>query len=287
MEVMQYRSIVFFMALMLYAGDVYADTTSARCSFSDTPDKAPTQLSQCTFAQRQGHVAVQFSDGLKIDLTPVGDSPGNYTDGQGRAAYRRSGLGDSGIKFKLADTTLFVYWLIDKWSCDKAEMAGPDGCKLSYGTLEFHVSATDAGSLNRLRVESQGLSIVEGKFDTEIDGSAYRVELADLDANGWPELYIYVSSAGSGSYGSLVAYAVNKGKSMSSIYLPPMSAEVSVGYQGHDEFAVVENRLARRFPVYLAGDINAQPSGGMRQLQYALVAGEAGWKLVVDRVVEF
>ena len=283
----QIRSMMYFITLMIYAGGSLADTFVAHCGFSDKPDKAPVQLSQCTFAQRQGHVTVQFSDGLQIDLTPVGDSPGNYTDGEGKAAYRRSGLGDSGIKFKLADTTLFVYWRIDKWSCDKVEMAGPDGCVLSYGALEFQVSATDSGSLNRLRIESQGLSVVEGKFDSEIDGSAYLVELADLDANGWPELYIYVSSAGSGSYGSLIAYAVNNGKSMTPIYLPPMSAEVSVGYQGHDEFAVVENRLARRFPVYLAGDINAQPSGGMRQLQYALIAGEAGWQLVVDRVVEF
>ena len=283
----QIRLMMYFIMLMIFADGSLADTVVARCGFSDTSDKAPTQLSQCTFAQRQGHVTVQFSDGLQIDLAPVGDSPGNYIDGQGRAAYRRSGLGDSGIKFKLADTTLFVYWLIDKWSCDKDEMVGPDGCALSYGTLEFQISATDSGSLNRLRIESQGLSIVEGKYDTEIDGSAYRAELADLDANGWPELYIYVSSAGSGSYGSLVAYAVNNGKSMTPIYLPPLSAEVSVGYQGHDEFSVVENRLARRFPVYLPGDTNAQPSGGMRQLQYALIAGEAGWQLVVDRVVEF
>ena len=284
---MQYRSIAFLMALMVYTGGVFADIADSRCGFSDALDKAPTQLSQCTFAQRQGHVTVQFSDGSQIDLAPAGDSPGNYIDGQGRAAYRRSGLGDAGIKFKLANTTLFVYWLVDKWDCDKGEITGPEGCALSYGTLKFRVSATDSGSLNRLQIESQGLSVVEGQFDTEIDGSAYRVELADLDANGWPELYVYVSSAGSGSYGSLVAYAVNNGKSMTSIYLPPMSAEVSAGYQGHDEFAVVENRLARRFPVYLAGDINAQPSGGMRQLQYALIAGEAGWQLVVDRVVEF
>jgi hypothetical protein len=56
---------------------------------------------------------------------------------------------------------------------------------------------------------------------------------------------------------------------------------------GHDEFAVVENRLVRRFPVYLAGDTNAEPSGGTRQIQYRLDAGEAGWILAVDRVVEY
>jgi hypothetical protein len=56
---------------------------------------------------------------------------------------------------------------------------------------------------------------------------------------------------------------------------------------GHDQFAVVENRLVRRFPVYRDGDTNAAPSGGVRQLQYQLQRGEAAWRLVVDRVTEF
>lgn len=33
-------------------------------------------------------------------------------------------------------------------------------------------------------------------------------------------------------------------------------------------------------------DTNAKPTGGMREIQYRLVPGEAGWILKVDRVVE-
>ena len=100
---------------------------------------------------------------------------------------------------------------------------------------------------------------------------------------------MYVSSAGSGSYGSLVAFAVNQGKSASPIYLPPMDQDPAArdGYQGHDEFRVVENRLVRRFPVYRDGDTNAAPSGGTRKIQYRLEAGEAGWQLVADKVVNY
>jgi hypothetical protein len=61
----------------------------------------------------------------------------------------------------------------------------------------------------------------------------------------------------------------------------------SNGYMGHDEFAVVENILARRFPIYRDSDANAKPTGGMRQLQYKLIPGEAGWTLKLDRLVEF
>ena len=64
-------------------------------------------------------------------------------------------------------------------------------------------------------------------------------------------------------------------------------ATLAEGYMGHDEFAIVENSLARRFPIYAAGDSNAAPSGKMRQVSYGLVAGEAGWLLRMRDVTEF
>jgi hypothetical protein len=48
---------------------------------------------------------------------------------------------------------------------------------------------------------------------------------------------------------------------------------------GHDTFSIVENRLQRKFPIYKQGDTNAHASGKLRQLQYKLHAGEAGWQL--------
>jgi hypothetical protein len=56
---------------------------------------------------------------------------------------------------------------------------------------------------------------------------------------------------------------------------------------GHDEFAVVEGIVAQRFPIYNQGDSNAKPTGKMRQLQYKLKQGEAGWVMKLDRVTEF
>ena len=96
------------------------------------------------------------------------------------------------------------------------------------------------------------------------------------------------SSAGSGSYGSLVAYSANNRKSLSQIYLPPVAEneKASKGYLGHDAFAVAGSTLVRRFPVYRPDDTNATPTGGTRQLRYKLVAGEAGWILKLDKIVE-
>lgn len=50
---------------------------------------------------------------------------------------------------------------------------------------------------------------------------------------------------------------------------------------------MVETTLVQRFPVYDSADAGAGRTGKMRQVQYKLVAGEAGWILREDKVTEF
>jgi len=155
--------------------------------------------------------------------------------------------------------------------------------------ITFHVQATNEGSLNQLTITPSGLSIVNDVINQEIDGSVTGAEIADINADGSPEIYVYVNSAGSGSYGSLVAYSSNNKKSLTGIYIPPLEDDKknSVGYMGHDEFAVVESSFARRFPIYKKEDSNAKPTGGMRQLEYKLVPGEATWQLKLHKSTTF
>jgi len=284
------RQCIASMIIVLFAaGAAQADSTRAECGFAATVDAPRGTTTACTFAQRQGHVNIAIDGGPEFDLRPTDDAPGNYLDADGQAVYRRSGLGTQGLIFQLPNRFLFVYWARDSLACTADALAGADGCVLNYFGLIFRVHATNEGSVNQLTVGASGLENSPQAFAHEIDGTAYRAEVADLDANGWPEIYIYISSAGSGSYGSLIAYAVNNGKSMTPVYLRPVTDDpvASAGYMGHDEFAVVENRLVQRFPIYREGDTNSEPTGGMRQLQYRLVPGEAGWVLETDRVVEY
>jgi hypothetical protein len=155
--------------------------------------------------------------------------------------------------------------------------------------VTFQVESPNESSINQVTVRAETSEGSLGEVEVEADGQITNVEVEDLDANGYPEIYVYVTSAGSGSYGSVIAYASNANRSMSEIYLPSLEddPEVSRGYMGHDEFAVGEGALLRRFPVYREGDSNAEPSGGTRQIQYRLEAGEAGWVLRQDRVVEY
>lgn len=155
--------------------------------------------------------------------------------------------------------------------------------------VTFQVESPNDSSINEVIVRAHVGEGSLGQMQAEADGIIRNVEIEDLNADSYPEIYVYITSAGSGSYGSLIAYASNRNKSLSEIYLPSIedTPEISRGYMGHDEFFVGEGAFVRRFPVYRDGDINAEPSGGTRQIQYKLEAGEAGWVLRQDRVVEF
>lgn len=151
----------------------------------------------------------------------------------------------------------------------------------TWDDVSIAVRSANSGSINSaaIFVRTTGRILL----DTEVmaDGQVTGVELADLDANGYPELYVYVTSVGSGSYGSLMAFASNRNVSMTPIHLvalPPESPALA-GYLGHDRFRVADQVLERSFPVYLAGDTNANPTGGSRRLRYELVQGEASWLL--------
>lgn len=176
---------------------------------------------------------------------------------------------------------------------DRKKQSGKNAKKfdkvLTLQGITFHIVATNEGSLNKLTITPRGLEISNRVIEQEIDGSVTGAEIADINADGSPEIYVYINSAGSGAYGSLVAYSANNKKSLSEIYLAPLENDKknSVGYMGHDEFTIIENSFARRFPVYNEGDANCCPKGGTRQLEYKLVPGEATWQLKLVKSTTF
>jgi len=111
------------------------------------------------------------------------------------------------------------------------------------------------------------------------------VFIADLDGNGFDEIYIITISAGSGSHGTVLGFASNKDKSLSMINFPEIQKgdENFEGYMGHDTFKIEDQKLVRTFPIYNQGDTNQNPTGGTRKLVYGLYPGEAMWQLKVEK----
>jgi hypothetical protein len=113
-----------------------------------------------------------------------------------------------------------------------------------------------------------------------------KVLVGDLDANGFDEIYVITTAAGSGSYGKVYGVSSNSDKSVSFITIPDVT-EVDMkkggkfeGYEGHDEFEIVENSLARRFPIKGEGV-------KMRAINYKLKAGENSYILYIKNSTAF
>lgn len=164
-----------------------------------------------------------------------------------------------------------------------AEPTPPFDGKETLQGITFQVFSPNTRSGNRLTVTPAGLESDNTPVEMDFSGIVTRIEVADINADGSPELYVYGFD---GSSQTLVAWSANKKKSMSQITLPELG-ENAKGYRGGDEFAVVEGILGRRFPIYPDDKPESKPTGKIRQIQYKLHQGEAGWLLKPDKVVEF
>lgn len=160
--------------------------------------------------------------------------------------------------------------------------------ELKFQNFGYKVTATNSGSLNKLSIQPVGFDQNQ-VMTQEIDGTVTGVDTEDLNGDGYPEILVYVTSAGSGSYGTVVCYSPNEGKSLSQVYFPETasSKKLSKGYMGHDEFEVIEGTLAHRFPIYKDTDTNANPTGKTRQVQYQLKDGENGRVFAIKKVSEY
>lgn len=125
-------------------------------------------------------------------------------------------------------------------------------------------------------------------FEHPIQGRVAGAETADLNHDGFPEVLVYLVSPDAASFGTVIGYSSNNGKSMSPISFPPPASnpQVNQGYQGHDTFSSAQDVLVQSFPVFRAGDAPTHPTGPTRQVQYALVDGENSRALEVSRTFE-
>jgi hypothetical protein len=183
---------------------------------------------------------------------------------------------------------LRIFWLIAGaiTGIASAAIAAPFDFQQKLLGISFHVTSPNKTVTNTVRIAPAGLQIDNSPMDMDIAGVVIGAEVADINADLSPEIYIYVREPGPEKRMSLVAFSANKKKSLSMIYLPALSETrgAEKGYCGNDDMAAIEGTFIRRFPI--CGS-RGQPTGKTRQLQYKLKPGEAGWQLILDRQMEY
>jgi hypothetical protein len=99
-----------------------------------------------------------------------------------------------------------------------AEAASPGAAfdrKLKLLGITFHVSSPNAASGNKLIITPAGLQADNKPISRPVDGIVIGAEVADLNADQSPEIYIYVREPGPQARGSLVTNSANRKKSLS------------------------------------------------------------------------
>lgn len=164
----------------------------------------------------------------------------------------------------------------------------PTILKTSTGKSIALFTHKKSNSLTDFKIVASEFSNTQDTLTIEDADPLQDVWVKDLDQNGYDELYLITTSAGSGSYATIYGYGSNKDLSMTPIYVPEISEKdllsdgTFFGYMGHDSIYTDNNRVYRKYPVYKDGDPNCCPTGGKKIVSYQLKAGEAGWILEID-----
>lgn len=160
---------------------------------------------------------------------------------------------------------------------------------LNWNEIGFNISLVEKESANQLTIVPYGLTITNEPETHTIEGIITNAEIEDLNADGFPEILIYIQSTKGNQFGSVIGYSVNDGKSISQIHLPNITDNEALnkGYMGHDEFAIVETTLVQRFPIHKEKAVDTTTTKNMRQIQYKLKDSEASRIFVVDKIVEY
>jgi len=153
------------------------------------------------------------------------------------------------------------------------------------GRTKLHVVSKQYAFHSVLTIRSHGFA-KEGYMKKDLDYALVdHGDIADLNGNGKPEIYLFTAQMGSGVYGSVIAYEVAEDGELIPIRYREFddNSKLLQQYMGHDEFFIVGNRLIRRFPLYRENDGNCCPSGGHLLIYYKLVPRGSGWELKMDR----
>lgn len=131
---------------------------------------------------------------------------------------------------------------------------------------------------NYISITPIGFSSSARDVSFEVKGKVKKAEVDDLNNDLFPDLVLYVYAAGEAEKGTVVGISSEKNETFTGILFPDIvnDPKLRTGYQGHDQFKLMEGTLMRKFPIFTTDTVGAIPSGMYRQVQYTVVAGERG-----------
>ncbi len=159
--------------------------------------------------------------------------------------------------------------------------------KTKTGKTFIITEEKSSASISKITVTTKGFSEVNESLKMEDSDPFNYALVADVNSDGFDELYVITKGAGSGSYAKVYGFSSNKDKSVTPIYIPELSDDDFVyffpNYMGHDSFYMEENKLMRKYKQYKKEDEQCCPTGKMKFLEYQLKLGESSWQLKLKK----
>jgi hypothetical protein len=145
----------------------------------------------------------------------------------------------------------------------------------SYGKVSFRVTSPQAGENNSFTITPSGLTVSNEPITLPVNAKVTDVIAEDIDGDNSPEAAVIVEFANGRRTASV--FTTFAGKSFGQVNFPePSGKGLFDGYEGGDEYEMMENTFVRRFPLH-------GQAAKTRQLQFKLKPGEAMKQLVLDR----
>lgn len=197
------------------------------------------------------------------------------------------------MKLLISGLLVSLWWVLalvpsgsqsDRYHTDKRPASVVYEDSLRYNVYRFHITAADSGAVRDLIIKAYRGELLLTNFRTRIDGGVVGAEVADLDNNRFPELYVYSTSDGSGSFGRVYGWqflAERKADIQAANWL-----KMPDGYMGHDSLWVERDVLCRQYPIYNSGDANAEPTGGVNRIRYRLKTNGKAYTLVTEQPID-
>lgn len=118
---------------------------------------------------------------------------------------------------------------------------------LRFNVYSFSVSADDTASVRQMTIKAYRGKLLLTNFKVQLNGTVTNAEVADLDKNGFPELYIY--STNENSLGRVHAWQfLAERKAAITPVNWPLATDKA--YMGQDSLWVDRASLCRKYPAY-------------------------------------
>ena len=150
---------------------------------------------------------------------------------------------------------------------------------LKDGNISFTVSSPNV-DINTLVIFSKGLEVRNDTFQIEIEGIVNKAEIADINQDGYPEVYVFTQQKEAEEKGNVYVFTSYRNRSYGQAFLreQPRANNLNAEAITTDKYDLENGQLVRKIGSSSEGD---QVNNNQRQtIIYTLKAGEASYQLL-------